>query len=109
MHELSITQNIVAIVTEHAKDQRVKRVKLQIGTLTSVVPDAVRFCFDVCSKGTPAEGAELEIQVIEARGVCNQCDKEMALTVLAGVCECGSRNIRCVSGEELNVKEMEVA
>ena len=66
MHELSITRNVVAIVTERAQGQRVTRVRLEIGRLSAVVPDSIRFCFDICAQGTPLEGAELEI--IESAG-----------------------------------------
>ena len=61
MHELSITRNVVAIVSERAVGQRVTRVRLEIGRLSAVVPDSSRFCFDICAQGTPLEGAELEI------------------------------------------------
>jgi hydrogenase nickel incorporation protein HypA/HybF len=37
------------------------RVRLEIGRLSSVMPEAIRFCFDVCARGTALEGAELEI------------------------------------------------
>jgi len=66
VHELSITRNVVAIVTERAQGQRVTRVRLEIGRLSAVVPDSIRFCFDICAQGTPLEGAELEI--IESAG-----------------------------------------
>jgi len=66
VHELSITRNVVAIVTERAQGQRVTRVRLEIGRLSAVVPDSIRFCFDICAQGTPLEGAELEI--VESAG-----------------------------------------
>ena len=66
MHELSITRNVVAIVSERAEGQRVTRVRLEIGRLSAVVPDSIRFCFDICAQGTPLEGAELEI--VESAG-----------------------------------------
>jgi hydrogenase nickel incorporation protein HypA/HybF len=66
VHELSITRNVVAIVSERAEGQRVTRVRLEIGRLSAVVPDSIRFCFDICVQGTPLEGAELEI--IESAG-----------------------------------------
>ncbi len=50
MHELGITQNIVAIVSERAGEQKVCRVKLEIGKLSAIFPDAIRFCFDICAK-----------------------------------------------------------
>jgi hydrogenase nickel incorporation protein HypA/HybF len=61
MHELGITRNLVAIVSEHAGDRKVRRVWLEIGAHSAILPDAVRFCFDVVSKGTPLEGAQLDI------------------------------------------------
>jgi hydrogenase nickel incorporation protein HypA/HybF len=108
VHELSITRNIVAIVSEAAAGRRVTCVRLEIGKLSAVMPDAVRFCFDVCAQGTVLEGARLEIDAIEGRGLCNQCGSELELNQLAGRCSCGSRDIRQVAGSELNVKEMEV-
>ena len=54
MHELSITRSVVAIVAERAAGQRVTRVRLQIGCLSAVMPDAIRFCFDLCAVNTAA-------------------------------------------------------
>jgi hydrogenase nickel incorporation protein HypA/HybF len=62
MHELSITQNIVAIVAEHAQGKKVQRVLLEIGKLSAILPDAIKFCFDICSQGTVLEGAMLQIK-----------------------------------------------
>ncbi len=61
MHELGITRNLVAIVSEAAQGRRVHKVWLEIGERSALLPDAVRFCFDVVSKGTALEGATLEI------------------------------------------------
>lgn len=109
MHELGITRNIVAIVTEHANGARVKRVLIEIGKLSAIQPDAVRFCFDVCSRNTLLDGAELAIHEIAGRGRCRVCGQEMALQQVFGQCFCGSRQIECIAGEELNIKEMELA
>jgi len=61
MHELGITRNLVAIVSDAAQGRRVRRVWLEIGAKSALLPDAVRFCFDVVSQGTVLEGAALEI------------------------------------------------
>lgn len=108
MHELGITQNIVAIVSERAGDQKICRVKLEIGKLSAIMPDAIRFCFELCAKDTALDGAVLEIDEVEGRGKCNLCGEEMPLTLLAGVCRCGCRDVVCVAGKELMIKEMEV-
>lgn len=61
MHELGLTRNIVAIVEEKASGRQVERIQLEIGRLAAVLPEAMKFCFDVCTQGTVAEGATLEI------------------------------------------------
>ncbi|PZP55951.1 MAG: hydrogenase maturation nickel metallochaperone HypA [Azospira oryzae] len=109
MHELGITRSIVAIVCEQARGAKVLRVTLEIGKLSAVMPDAVRFCFDVCARGTPAEGAELEIIEVPGRAICRGCGGEMALAEPYGRCLCGSSSLELIAGEELKIKEMEVA
>ncbi|MBF2020785.1 MAG: hydrogenase maturation nickel metallochaperone HypA [Hydrococcus sp. C42_A2020_068] len=109
MHELGITQNIVAIVSEHAQGFPVKRVTLEIGQLSAVMPDAIRFCFDVCCRGTVLEGSTLEILEIPGLGKCRQCGTEVALNEPFGICDrCGSADLEIVRGTELKIKEMEV-
>ena len=66
MHELGITRNLVAIVSDAAAGRRVNKVWLEIGEQSALLPDAVRFCFDVVSKGTALEAAALEI--VRVRG-----------------------------------------
>lgn len=109
MHELGITQNIVAIVSEHAKGSRVVRVALEIGKLSAVMPDAIRFCFDVCSKDTQLEGADLEIIETPACFICRECSSEIMTHEFFVQCDCGSTNLECIAGQELNIKEMEIA
>ncbi|ERT04674.1 hydrogenase nickel insertion protein HypA [Lyngbya aestuarii BL J] len=109
MHELGITQNIVAIVSEHARGAPVKRVTLEIGKLSAIMPDAIRFCFDVCTQGTVLEGATLEIIEVVGLGKCRQCGTEVPLDQPFGICQtCNSVELDIIQGEELNIKEMEV-
>jgi len=109
MHELSIANAIVEACVERASGGRVIRVRLEIGALAAVMPDAVRFCFDVCAKDTVLEDAELEIVEIPGQAICRDCAGAVALTAPIGCCTCGSSNLRIVAGEELRVKELELA
>jgi hydrogenase nickel incorporation protein HypA/HybF len=108
MHEVAITQEIVAIAIRQAEGARVKRVVIEIGRLTAVLPDAVRFCFEACAEGSPVAGAELDIIVVPGRGRCRACGNEQALDQPLGLCPCGKTEFDWLAGEELRVKSVEV-
>jgi hydrogenase nickel incorporation protein HypA/HybF len=108
VHELAITQDMVAAVAETVGPARVARVRLQIGSLAGVVPEALRFCFDACSRGTPLDGATLEIEEIAARGRCRHCGAELAMMTFLDPCTCGSTEVELVAGQELRIKHVEV-
>jgi hydrogenase nickel incorporation protein HypA/HybF len=107
MHELGITRNIVAIVAEHAAGRKVTRVALDVGNLSGVMSDAIRFSFDIVAQGTALEGARLDIRDIEGLGRCRQCYTEFATPTLFTPCACGSRDVERIAGEELKVREFE--
>lgn len=108
MHELAITQEIIEVVLERAGAAQVKRVTLEIGRLSCVLPDAVRSCFDACISGTPLEDTTLEI--IETPGLarCTACAAQVVLERPFGRCGCGCTELEWLSGEELRIRQMEV-
>jgi len=108
MHELGITRNIVAIVSDAAQGRRVRRVTIEVGALSGVMSDAIAFCFDMVSKGTVLEGADLDIREIEGRARCSSCGAEFPMDTLYAPCPCGSRRIERLQGEELKIKTMEL-
>ena len=109
MHELSLTESVVQAIRDRLGDARVKRVRIEVGRLTAVVPDAMRFCFDVCTQGTPLEGAVLEIDEIAARARCNACGVESVLDGVVALCACGSADLDLLAGRELQIRQVEVA
>ncbi len=109
MHEMSITQGIIDICEQHAAGKRVLSLDVEIGELSSVVPEAIEFCFEACSKGTLLEGARLNIIRIPGKGHCQDCGAETPLSAVFGACaQCGSYRVTIVSGEEMRVREIEV-
>ena len=62
MHELAITQGVVDAVTARTGTARVAAVTVRVGRLSGVVPDAMRFCFDLVTESTPLAGARLEVE-----------------------------------------------
>lgn len=108
MHELSIATAVVEACAERAGGARVLRVRVEIGQLTAVLPDALRFCFDICAQGTDVEGAELQILETPGRAVCEACGASVTLSSPFGRCDCGGI-LRILAGNEMRVKDMEIA
>jgi hydrogenase nickel incorporation protein HypA/HybF len=109
MHELSIADAVVAIASRHAGERRVTRVELKVGHLRQVVPDALRFAFELVAAGTPVEGAALEMEVIPAAGVCRACGTMGELPGFPLLCAaCGSGDLELVRGDELLVDALEL-
>jgi len=109
MHELGIAHEVLDIVTESSGGARVRRIVLEVGRLTAVMPEALQFCFEVASRETVAEGAELQILEPRARARCRACGSEALLESAWDGCRCGSMDLEWLSGSELRVCEMEMA
>ena len=108
MHELAITQSIVEACCERAGDARVTRVLVEVGRLSGVSVEALRFCYDVCVAGTALDGSQLAIVEIAGRAHCRRCGSESAVDHYLALCACGSADLEFESGDELRVKHMEV-
>lgn len=108
MHELSITQDIVDAVAARTGGAAVKSVRLEIGKLSGVVADSVRFCFEVICAGTALEGATLDITESPGRARCHDCGGEFRLDDLILLCPCGSANVEVLAGRQLRINSVEV-
>ena len=112
MHELSLTQSIVELAIEHANREKavaIRSITVEIGALSGVVADAMEFAFDVCSKGTMADGARFEIRHIPGRGRCMECREESVLDTLTHICPlCGNLALETIEGQEMKFTEMEI-
>jgi hydrogenase nickel incorporation protein HypA/HybF len=109
VHELGIALELVDIVSERAAGARVKRVVVEVGVLTAVLPDALDHAFGLVCEGTPLAGAALDIVAEPARGRCRACALESKHTSLVVRCACGAWDFEWLSGSELRVRELEVA
>jgi hydrogenase nickel incorporation protein HypA/HybF len=109
MHELAIAESVVSSVLERTGDRHVSVVRLRVGRLAGVVPDALTFCFDLATSGTPLAGAALEIVEEHARAHCRTCEADFDVDDSILLCACGSADVRLLSGQELCVASVEVA
>ena len=112
MHELAVTESILAITLNHAEKaaaRRVTDIHLVIGQLSSIVDDSVQFYWDFVSKGTLCEEATLHFKRLPAELICLDCNHTYTLDDELTPCpQCGSARIRVVSGDEFNLESIEV-
>jgi hydrogenase nickel incorporation protein HypA/HybF len=114
MHEMGIALQIVEIATasipSNLADVRIERVNLKVGKLAAVVPESLRFCFNVASKDTALDGAELIINELPVVARCNECNSEWTITSPVFKCEtCNSGSLEILSGRELDIESIEIA
>jgi len=109
VHELAIAEGVVDTVTQRLPGARVTSVHLEIGALSGVVADAIRFCFDLATEGTGLEGAALEITEPPARCRCRSCGAGFAPDPPIVLCPCGSADVAVLGGEELRILSVRVA
>ena len=108
MHEVSIMTEalrMAVIAAKSAGASRVLKLRLRIGSLSGVVPESLRFAFDVVCHGTMAEGATLEIEMVQAACWCGTCQAEFECADFFNECS------RChnPSGELRRGRELEIA
>ena len=108
MHELAITQSVVDAVVDKLDGAGVRSLTLEIGRLSGVVPDSVRFCFDIVAAGTSLEGAELTILEPSGAGVCRTCGGEFTMEDAFPLCPCGSADVEVTAGRQLKIRSVEV-
>lgn len=112
MHEMSLAEGIRGIVEEAASAQgftKVNAVVLEVGALSSVEVEALRFCFEVVMKGTVAEGARMEVDTVAGTGWCMPCAKTVPIGQLYDPCpDCGSYQVQATGGTEMRVKALDV-
>jgi hydrogenase nickel incorporation protein HypA/HybF len=109
MHELAITESVVAAVVDKVPEAKITVVRLEIGALSGVVADSVRFCFDLVTEGTNLEGASLEITEPEARCLCRDCEQEFSPDGPIALCPCGGVDVAVLSGADLRILSVQLA
>jgi hydrogenase nickel incorporation protein HypA/HybF len=112
MHEMALCEGIIGIVEDEARRRsfsRVKAVCLEIGALSHVAPEALKFCFEAVAAHTIAAGAALEIVALPGVAWCMRCSKSVEIEQRYEPCpSCGSHQLQVTAGEEMRVKELEV-
>ncbi len=112
MHELSLCESVLQLIEQQAQSaqfQQVKTVCLEIGQLSGVDAEAMRFCFDSVMRGSVADQAVLEIIDVAGQGWCPHCAQTVALQLRYDACpNCGQFPVQIKDGEQMRIKHLEV-
>ena len=112
MHELPITESILEIAIRHAEKAGAKRITdihLVIGQLSSIVDESVSFYWDIISKDTIAEGAELHFRRVQIQMLCLDCNQRYHPGKGDLACpSCQSSKVKVIAGEEFSLEAIEV-
>lgn len=111
MHEMAVTQSVLNLALRAARDHGAKRilaVHIKMGEYSDVIPQILEECFTLAAKGTPAQGARLEITRLPLVIRCRDCGWEGQVPVRQPAClGCGSRNFALVGGREFYLDRLE--
>lgn len=112
MHEMSLAEGVRGIIEDAARAQSFKRVRtvvLEVGELSAVEIEALRFCLDAVLRDTVADGAQLAVDVVPGKGWCMHCAATVDIHQLYDACPlCGGYQVQATGGIEMRVKELEV-
>jgi hydrogenase nickel incorporation protein HypA/HybF len=101
------------MAAEHARRvgaDRIHRLRLRVGALSGVVPEALELAFQAASPGTLAADAELVIERVAVVCRCEECDRDFCPDDLIYVCPyCGALSSQLNQGRELELASLEVS
>jgi hydrogenase nickel incorporation protein HypA/HybF len=110
MHELALCQAIVDTVVPYAGGRRVARVEVRIGHLRQVVPDSLRFSWELLTDGGHLAGCELVIDHVPAVVLCQTCGARTTLDLPILLCRtCESSDVTLETGEEFMIVSIDRA
>ena len=110
MHELGLCEAIVHRVEERAGERPVARVRVRVGRLHHVHPEAFEQSFMIAAAGGVAEDAVAELVLVPVRASCPACGAETVAEEQVLACSsCGSVDVELTAGDELMLESIEYA
>ncbi len=120
MHELSMATSMVEAIVDTAKKNdaiSITEATLEVGELTMLNPEQLRFMIDVIREDTILKDAEIIINMIPTEIKCDECgfegqcemDEEMDHLMAVATCpECGNTRVHVIKGQECNIKTIKI-
>ncbi len=111
MHEMSLCEGIRSVLEQQATAHnvaKITKVRLEIGQFAGVEKPALEFAFDVVMRGSPAEGAALEMIDVPGKAMCFDCAQEVEIEDRLAPCpKCGGGKLMPTGGDEMRIKDLE--
>ena len=108
MHELGLCEAIVGAIEKRAGERPVARVRVRVGRLHHVHPEAFEQSFAVAAMGSVAHEAEADLVLLPVRSACGGCAREFESEELTLACpHCGGVEIEVTGGDELVLESIE--
>jgi hydrogenase nickel incorporation protein HypA/HybF len=112
MHEMALCEGLIQLIEPEAQRhavRAVRRVRLEIGRFAGIEIAALRFGFDIVTKGSLAEGATLDIIELPGRAYCFDCAETVDLDDRLAPCPlCGGARLAPTGGDDMRLKDLEV-
>jgi hydrogenase nickel incorporation protein HypA/HybF len=112
MHELPVTQSLLAIALRHAEQAQAARIThlhLVIGDLASIVDESVQFYWDIISRDTLAEGAVLHFRRVPMLMQCFTCGSTYTPERGTLACPgCGSAEVAVAEGDVFQLESIDI-
>ena len=114
MHELSIAQHIIEIISGQCRKSgysRIESVNLRIGRASGIMSDALLFAFDAIKVDTMARDAALHIEEVPVTGLCRDCGSSFIVEeeYILFCPQCKGNSFHITAGREMDIVDMEVS
>lgn len=111
MHELGVANEILDVALSEADRHAAKKVtsiRLRVGVLRAIEPENLSFLFGHLARGTPAEGARLEIVEEPIRIECAACGVSEARSFTFECPRCKGSGVSVTGGDSLSILSLDI-
>lgn len=112
MHELGVTQEVLDIALNKAREaqaSRITKINLVIGEMSGIVDDSVQFYFDFLSQDSIARDARLSFRRVPMQVRCRRCGFSFSPEKLDWSCpQCKEWDAEVTAGKEFYIDSIEV-
>jgi hydrogenase nickel incorporation protein HypA/HybF len=111
LHEFALAQELLKIIEAEAKGlgaTRVERAKLKVGKLSMITVDSIRSTFEIVSKGSITEGAQIDVEEEEPQITCGDCGSHITSGAELVCPSCKGTRLEISGGTDVSVVSISI-